>query len=89
MPKEAPRAPQERPNGDLGTRLVIVLDMSSMITFNTMLGIILRMMCRNTLKIRLEDHVQQYVADDLEHDFEYYFQDNDQDECVDSVAHVL
>ena len=60
-----PRAPQERPTGDLCTFLVIILDMSFMITFNTMLGNILRMMCRNVLKMMLEDHVEHYVEDDL------------------------
>ena len=62
--------------------------MSFIIAFNTLLGNISRMMCRNILKITLEDHVQHYVEDDLEDYFEHYVQDNGQDECVDYVAHV-
>ena len=47
--------------------------MSFIIAFNTLLGNISRMMCRNILKITLEDHVQHYVEDDLEDDVEHMF----------------
>jgi hypothetical protein len=47
------------------------------------------MMCRNVLKIMLEDPVQHHIEDDLEDEFEHDFQDNGQDECLYCVAHVL
>ena len=65
------------------------MDMSFIIAFNTVLGNILRMMCRNVLKIMLEDPVQHYTEDVLEDDFDHYVQDKGQDECVMYVAHVL
>jgi len=63
--------------------------MSFMITLNAMLGNILRMTCRNVLKIMLEDHVQLFVEDALKDGSEHYFQDHGQDDCLDYVAHVL
>ena len=68
-PKNAPRGSQSTSRaakGDLGTFLVMILDMSFVIMFNTMLGYILRMRCRSLLKIMLEDPVQHEVEDDLE-----------------------
>ena len=63
--------------------------MSFMIAFNTLLGNISGMMCRNILKITLEDHVQHYVEDDLEDYFEHNVQYKNQDECADYLGHVL
>ena len=47
--------------------------MKFIIAFSTLLGNISRMMCRQILKIPLEGHVQDYVGDDLEDDFEHVF----------------
>ena len=57
--------------------------------FNTMLGNVLRMMCRRNLEIMLDDNVQHYVEDDLEDEFEHCARDHDQDECVDYLGHFL
>ena len=59
----------------------MIKDVSFLIIFNTMLGNIERVMCRNTLKTMIK-----------EHDFEDYFQlgvqDIDYDEWVDYIAHA-
>ena len=47
--------------------------MSFIIAFNTLLGNISGMMCRNILKITLEGHVQHDVEDDLKDYFEHMF----------------